>query len=69
MVNEPPIYKSFSIARARLLAPADAQRSVLYYRVSHRGEAQMPPTSTNRIHDACAGLLREWIGKFLVGLP
>jgi hypothetical protein len=29
MVNEPPIDESFSIARARLIAPGDAQRSVL----------------------------------------
>ena len=69
MVNEPPIHESFSIARARLIAPGDAQRSVLYYRMSHRGEGQMPPTSTNRIDDAGAGLLREWIGKLPVGLP
>jgi hypothetical protein len=69
MVNEPPIHESFSIAGARLIAPGDAQRSVLYYRMSHRGEGQMPPTSTNRIDDAGAGLLREWIGKLPVGLP
>jgi hypothetical protein len=33
-----------------------------------RGKVQMPPTSTNRIDDAGAGLLREWIGKLPVGL-
>ena len=69
MVNEPPIHESFSIAGARLIAPGDAQRSVLYYRMSHRGEGQMPPTSTNRIDDAGAGLLREWIRSFLLACP
>jgi len=31
--------------------------------MSHRGEGQMPPTSTNRIDDAGASLLREWIDQ------
>ena len=69
MVNEPPIHESFSIARARLIAPGDAQRSVLYYRMSHHGEDQMPPTSTNRIDAADAELLRKWIGKLPIDLP
>jgi hypothetical protein len=54
MVNEP--------------APGDPQRSVFYYRMSHRGEGQIPPTSTNGIDDALAAPLREWIGK-LPALP
>jgi mono/diheme cytochrome c family protein len=69
MLNEIPIHESFSVAQARLIAPGDAQRSVLYYRMSHRGEGQMPPTSTNRIDDAGARLLREWINNLPAGLP
>jgi mono/diheme cytochrome c family protein len=61
MLNEPPIHETFGLAKARLIAPGDPRRSVMYYRMSHRGLGQMPPTSTNRIDQAGAGLLREWI--------
>ena len=47
--------------RGALIAPGDPLRSVLYYRMSHRGDGQMPPTSTNRIDYAGASLMREWI--------
>ena len=61
MLDEPPIHETFGIANARLIAPGDPLRSVLYYRMSHRGDGQMPPTSTNRIDYAGASLMREWI--------
>jgi mono/diheme cytochrome c family protein len=61
MLNEPPIHETFGIAKALLIAPGDPLRSVVYYRMSHRGEGQMPPTSTNRIDDAGAKLVSEWI--------
>ena len=63
MLNEPPIHEPSASPDARLIAPGDPQRSVLYYRMSHRGEGQMPPTSTNRIDEAGAKLLREWIAQ------
>jgi len=63
MLNEPPIHETFGIAKARLIAPGDPLRSVMYYRMSHRGLGQMPPTSTNRIDRAGAKLLREWISQ------
>jgi uncharacterized repeat protein (TIGR03806 family) len=62
-LNEPPIHDTFGIANARLIAPGDARRSVMYYRMSHRGEGQMPPTSTNRVDQAGARLLAEWISQ------
>jgi uncharacterized repeat protein (TIGR03806 family) len=63
MLNEPPIHETFGIAKARLIAPGDPLRSVMYFRMSHRGLGQMPPTSTNRIDQAGAKLLREWISQ------
>lgn len=62
-LNEPPIHETYGIAAARLIAPGDPQRSVLYHRMSVRGEGQMPPTSTNRVDEAGAELLREWIAQ------
>lgn len=63
MLNEPPIHDTFDINNALLVAPGDPARSVLYYRMSHRGRGQMPPTSTNRVDQAGARLLREWISQ------
>jgi uncharacterized repeat protein (TIGR03806 family) len=63
MLNEAPIHDTFGIANALLIAPGDPARSVLYYRMSHRGRGQMPPTSTNRVDPAGAKLLREWISQ------
>ena len=42
-LNAPPIHETYGIAAARLIAPGDPQRSVLYHRMSVRGEGQMPP--------------------------
>ena len=61
MLNEPPIHEAFGITNALLIAPGDAKRSVVYHRMSVRGEGQMPPTSTNRVDEGGAKLLRDWI--------
>ena len=63
MVDETPMHDVFGIANAKLIAPGDPQRSVLYHRMSIRGEGQMPPTSSNRVDEAGAKLLREWIAQ------
>jgi uncharacterized repeat protein (TIGR03806 family) len=61
ILNEAPIHETFGIAKARLIAPGDPRRSVLYYRMSHRGRGQMPPTSSNVVDEGGAQLLRDWI--------
>lgn len=63
ILDEPPIHDTLGIADARLIAPGDPERSVLYRRMARRGESQMPPTSTNRIDAAGTKLLREWINS------
>jgi mono/diheme cytochrome c family protein len=64
MIDEVPMHDTFDIPNARLIAPGDPERSVVYRRVSTRGSGQMPPTtptSTNRVDEAGAKLLAEWI--------
>ena len=61
ILNEPPIHDTLGIANALLIAPGDPKRSVVYHRMSLRGEGQMPPTSTNRVDVAGARLIRDWI--------
>jgi hypothetical protein len=67
MLSEPPIHETFGIADALLIAPGDPTRSVLYHRMSRRGEGQMPPTSTNRVDEAGAKLIRDWIKQLPPG--
>ena len=62
-LDEPPIHETFGIADARLIAPGDAKRSVIHYRMSKRGEGQMPPAGSNRVDEAGAKLLAEWINQ------
>jgi mono/diheme cytochrome c family protein len=63
MLNEPPLHDDFGITGARLVAPGDPERSLLYQRIARRGEGQMPPTSTNLVDHAGARLISEWIRK------
>ncbi|MBL8221994.1 MAG: hypothetical protein JNL62_22340 [Bryobacterales bacterium] len=63
MLNEPPMHETFGIANALLVAPGDSARSVLHHRMNIRGTGQMPPTSSNRVDEAGAALLRDWINK------
>jgi len=62
-VNEAPMHDTFNIKDAKLIAPGDAQRSIIFHRINLRGSGQMPPTSSNRIDEAGARLIREWIDQ------
>ncbi len=63
IVDERPIQDAMGLADARLIAPGDPERSVLYRRVARRGPGQMPPTSSNVVDSRGAELLREWITR------
>ena len=61
LLDERPIQDSLGIADARLIAPGDPKRSVIYQRVATRGPGQMPPTSSNMVDARAVKLLHEWI--------
>ena len=61
LIDEAPIHDTMGLANARLVAPGDPERSILYRRLLVRGLNQMPPTSTNRIDERGAELVAEWI--------
>ena len=61
LLDERPIQDSLGIADARLIAPGDPKRSVIYQRVAGRGPGQMPPTSSNMVDARAVKLLHEWI--------
>ncbi len=61
LIGEKPVHDTLGIADALLVAPGDPARSVLHARITRRGTNQMPPTSTNRIDEEGAKLIRQWI--------
>ena len=63
MLNEAPLHDDFGIAGARLVAPGAPHRSLLYQRITRRGDGQMPPTSTNRVDYDGARLISDWIRR------
>jgi mono/diheme cytochrome c family protein len=61
LINEPPVHEDLGIANALLVAPGEPERSVLYKRITRRGQKQMPPISTNVVDEEGAKLIEAWI--------
>ena len=61
LIDVPPEHESLGLVNARLVAPGAPERSVLFKRITRRGEKQMPPVSTNRVDEQGAELIRQWI--------
>ncbi|HEU0123469.1 MAG TPA: PQQ-dependent sugar dehydrogenase [Bryobacteraceae bacterium] len=61
LIGEEPTHETLGLEGARLVAPGAPERSVLFKRITRRGEYQMPPTSTNVVDAAGARLMEEWI--------
>ncbi len=65
---------NFNVPNARVLAPHDPYRSIVFYRMSTLGPARMPRLGSNVVDEAGVGLIRDWIaqlagGTGLVGDP
>ncbi|MCU0671891.1 MAG: PQQ-dependent sugar dehydrogenase [Myxococcota bacterium] len=56
-----PALGDLGLRDARILAPGAPERSVLSQRMRRRGEAQMPPLGTERVHEAGTALVDAWI--------
>jgi uncharacterized repeat protein (TIGR03806 family) len=66
-VDVPPIQGTFGIAGARIVAPGDPSRSVLYYRVSKLGGGRMPRVGSNEVDARAVRMLRDWIARMPPG--
>ena len=60
IVNVAP-NNSLGISGARIVAPRDTSRSVLYHRVNSLGFGAMPPLAKNHVDDGAIALLQAWI--------
>jgi uncharacterized repeat protein (TIGR03806 family) len=61
--DEKPQHQTFAIPDARVIAPGSPERSVMFQRLSRRGQGQMPPLATSIRDEKALILLREWIQK------
>jgi uncharacterized repeat protein (TIGR03806 family) len=63
VVDVPPLHHKFGLGDARLVAPGHPERSVLLYRIAHRGQAsgQMPQLATNVVDQQAVKLIEDWI--------
>ena len=68
VIDMPPLHHQFGLDRARLIAPGHPERSVLLYRMAHRGEGsgQMPQLASNRADDQAVKLIEAWIRSLKV---
>jgi uncharacterized repeat protein (TIGR03806 family) len=64
-VDVRPLQGTFQIAGARIIAPGDPSRSVLYYRVSKLGGGRMPRVGSNEVDVRAVRMIRDWIA----GMP
>src|SRR5438874_2459815 len=58
-----PAHGAFNLPNARLLAPHDPYRSIMFYRTSTLGPARMPRLGSNVVDEAGVRLLHDWIAR------
>lgn len=68
-IDVAPLHHKFGLNDPRLIAPGHPERSVLLYRMAHRGEGtgQMPQLATNRVDQQAVKLFEEWIRSIKSG--
>jgi uncharacterized repeat protein (TIGR03806 family) len=59
--NATPASGDLGVAGARIIAPGDASKSLLYLRMSTRDANQMPPVASHVVDTQGAALLQQWI--------
>lgn len=61
IVNVRPGHGDFGLTDPRDLVPGDADRSMIYHRMTKLGLGRMPHVGSNVVDEASAKMLREWI--------
>lgn len=62
-LNVPPSQGTFGIAGARIIAPGNPDRSVLYYRIAKLGGGRMPRLGSTVVDEQALDLLYRWIAQ------
>jgi putative heme-binding domain-containing protein len=58
-----PMQGTFGISDARIIAPGEPERSVLYYRIASLGGARMPRVGSRVADEKALELFSEWIAR------
>jgi putative heme-binding domain-containing protein len=58
-----PQHQTFGLSGSMLVAPTDAERSILYHRISRRGPGQMPPRGTHLVDHHAVQMIHDWIAR------
>ena len=61
LLDVSPVHDKFGLQDAKLVAPGHPERSVLLYRLSHRGRGQMPQLATSMVDEKVVKTFEEWI--------
>jgi hypothetical protein len=61
VVGVKPVHQTFDVPDAKLIEPGHPEKSVLYLRVSRRGQGQMPPLGTSHVDQEAMRLIHDWI--------
>lgn len=61
LIDVAPVHHKFDLPDAKLVAPGHPERSVLLYRLSHRGRGQMPQLATSLVDEKAVKVFEEWI--------
>jgi putative heme-binding domain-containing protein len=60
-VDVKPVHGSFGVAEARVVAPGDPYRSMLYYRMAKHGRGRMPHVGSELVDEAGLRLIGDWV--------
>jgi glucose/arabinose dehydrogenase len=63
LVGVKPLHDRFGLPDALLVSPGHPERSILHYRLMHRGPGQMPPLSSSVVDERAGRLISQWINQ------
>ncbi|QDV36538.1 PQQ-dependent sugar dehydrogenase [Tautonia plasticadhaerens] len=63
LVGGSPVQGTFGISDARIVAPGEPGRSVLYYRIASLGGARMPRIGSRMVDEEALDLIYRWIAQ------
>jgi uncharacterized repeat protein (TIGR03806 family) len=61
IIDVRPQHDTFQLPDARIIAPGHPERSVMFWRLTHRGFGQMPPLAITTVDEEAVGMFKEWI--------
>ena len=61
IIDVQPQHDTFQLSDPRIIAPGHPERSVMLWRLTHRGFGQMPPLAIRTVDDEAVRLFEAWI--------